>query len=172
MYLSDNNGRYMAPLTASAYGTHCQWPVFIEKYVRSPKVFECPANSTGLYRSGCPAPEPLDDEGHMQEWTGGYRMADCADLADSYISLDWGRENPQPSGIALIVDAGHESTGSTIGFCRSEGCLSEPPVEESFARSGLATKPVHGDRKNVLFADGHVKALTQQQLFQPSMWAF
>jgi len=176
MYLSDNNRFYAYPGQATSIGANCEWPVLVEKYVHSPHVFECPANDVGLYRSGCPAPqEPEEGESgsFTHKWSGGYRMADLRGPTRPSLAIsvaEWRVRNPAQT--ALLVDAGLNANGGIIGFCDGPACLSKPATEESFATSGLTTPPQHNDRKNVLFMDGHVKALTQPQLFQPSLWAF
>ncbi len=176
MYLSDNNRFYTYPGQATSIGANCEWPVLVEKYVRSPQIFECPANTVGLYRSGCPAPqEPEEGESgsFTHKWSGGYSMANLGGPTRPklYISVSQSRVR-NPSQTALLVDAGLNANGGIIGFCDGPACLSKPATEESFATSGLTTPPLHRERKNVLFMDGHVKALTQPQLFQPSLWAF
>ena len=178
LYVADNGEHYPSPGLALFSGPYCRWPVLIERYVRSTKVFECPS-AKSTYTSGCADYVKSDDEDEdadaaLQPRYGSYSM--------SYL---WGPRNAgansikesrikHPSEIALFVDVGSKSEGDGISFCDAGNtdCLSKPPIAESFIRTGLTEAGPHRNfRKNVIFVDGHVKNFDLDALFQPKMWA-
>lgn len=170
MYAEDNNRYYPSPLSPSAgAGRACGWAFRLEPYVKVGKVFECPSaqslqvggtHYTGEYRAGCPAPEVVEEDGERQtfQYWGSYDI----NALGKPSPFDRVRDSrfKQPSGTGVVVDG--------RGVSVVEGKWTWIKDGQTRTMYGL---PRHRNGANVLFADGHVKWLSDETMrAKPEMW--
>ena len=156
LYVNDSGGYYPDP-RFYGFGGRCSWPDRIYSYLRSPEIFVCPEVDDDLvYQTGCALIEVNDEVTSPSK--GSYDMTDLLSEPnqESLARLSEQRLR-RPSGTILVFDG----TGYS---------LSPLPADtvQSIVTAGIPLR--HNDGTNALFADGHTKWLTLEQLAHPELW--
>lgn len=162
LYAEDNNGLYP---DAGIAGPFCTWIDRIEPYTKSRAIFDCPAfEKAGFPRdhNGCPGPRgdiPTTDESYF----GSY---DINNIPGRYRAHRF--THPSSTILVLDGDGGRASPGSRRDLCPDDSTL----TIECLLRSGVDTRHARGgqDGANVLWADGHVKWTSLQQMTERRLW--
>lgn len=182
MYLQDNDDRYFfgsqarATLDSSwsaissshefATGSSIFWPLFIEPYTKSIQMFRCPSSSYssrafyGHYGANILL---IRDSGASAT---GLSQAAMPSVASTYMLMDAGRYRLNPTDVKRVNVAGSDceylpGTGP--------GSASNLPLMTGCTFTGLPedyAKGRHFGGVNMVFADGHVKWLKSQLVYQ------
>ena len=152
LYLNDHRGLYPSLLASP---TNCTWSHNVAPYLKSEKIFTCPENPDLFFKSGCPAPEP---QGEITlAFHGGYTL----DVPDSGRSPQMSeRQIRMPASMILVIDGDGDYTNAGPGT----GAITAERLEE------MAVHLRHRGGANALFADGHVKWLSQTAVTKRSLW--
>lgn len=165
LYVSDNNNRH--PTVGMPRGINCSWPDLLQGYVSSPSIFQCPMTGLeGAYRPGCEATENTED-GREFNWNGSYglnglRVRGVYGISDSRLT--------HPAGTMLALDGTAANNGYVAAdYNSSDGkFFIQSAADLQFL--GVAFPGRHDGGNNVLFADGHVKRLSLDQLADQHLW--
>lgn len=153
------------------------WADKLFPYVKSEKIFECPSNPYGLYRSGCPADDKSDPE-HVTTWSGSYNLNinygfalrnAQGQITRAYIpraTMSTARYT-RPSTTILVLDG--DGTYVNPGFDPLNRSQEQPLVSHTQLESyGVPDR--HEGGVNAGFADGHVKWMSLDSLTKRSLW--
>ena len=154
LYVNDSGGYYPDP-SFYGFGGKCSWPDRIYSYLRSPDIFVCPEADDLVYQSGCALVEINDEVTSPSK--GGYDMTDL-------------RNAPNQSTIRLSEQRLRRPANTILVFDGTGYSLSPLPADtvQSIITAGIPQR--HNDGTNALFADGHTKWLTLEQLAHPGLW--
>lgn len=155
LYVQDNSG-YYPDSRFYGFGATCSWPDRIYSYVRAPEIFVCPEADDLIYQSGCGPDETNGEE--TITFNGGYNMTDLLNVSNKFSLVRLSEQRlRRPASTILVFDG----TGTT---------LSPLPADtvQSIITAGIPQR--HNDGTNALFADGHTKWLTLEQLAHPGLW--
>ncbi len=126
-------------------------------YLKSDTIFTCPEEPREFYQAGCPANKNEDE--FTYHFDGGY-IFNSLSTGTGYINRNRIR---RPSQYVFVLD-GEPSIGFTA---MNPG--SEPATLGDLETIGVKLR--HRDRANTLFADGHVKSLSVQELGDRTLWS-
>jgi prepilin-type N-terminal cleavage/methylation domain-containing protein/prepilin-type processing-associated H-X9-DG protein len=132
-------------------GFNCTWLDYIYPYVKSTAVFQCPSFSRGEYRIGCPAPEFVNGE-IKRKYRGSYDRRSTTSnghLHEANILM--------PANRILVYEGeGGGAGGNSVNDIDDIHLMGVPRR--------------HFQGCNLLFADGHVKLLSLEQMTRSEYW--
>lgn len=149
IYAADYNRYYPPPRSYELSTIDCDWMDALYPYIKSAKVFQCPSNPRGDYQPTCKPSETLEDRTILNH-DGSYIIN-----TGGKIHL---RESNfySPSSTLLLT----EGTSASFGITG----MGNPNIEHS----GIEAH--HNNGCNVCFADGHVKWLKYEKLYDGDLW--
>lgn len=168
LYVSDNNRRY--PPGGYPQGREgCSWADLMMPYARQKQIFECPTAEYGEFQPGCPPDVAAPgDETITVRFDGSYGLNWLS--LDGFDSISEVRVR-RPAATILVMD-GDAPFGSFLST-RTLGVGGKPlPIadEDDLARMGVEVPGRHRDGNNALFADGHIKWMAIDSLFDETLW--
>lgn len=155
LYVQDNAGFWPDPLPYGL-GLQCSWPERIYPYVKSSAVFQCPNAPQLIYAPGC---GPDDNNGEtIRTFDGAYAMNDLRQ--GTVVRINDARFG-NPSGTIVVLDG----KGNFIGLTAADAPLETP---QDVLNAGVVIR--HRNGSNLLYADGHVKWRSVEQLTRRAQW--
>lgn len=150
MYMQDYDGMYMGHYMTGNGGALVAWPVFLQPYVKSTQIFDCPSfnytfdgTTSGTFGgSGIPY-------GYNQ-WLSQWWYPGTTDASIT-----------RPATTVMVAETGG-TPNQTIGYLVSYSPNTLPPATYNATKYGLTSRHLGG--LNVLWCDGHVKWLKQEVL--------
>jgi prepilin-type N-terminal cleavage/methylation domain-containing protein/prepilin-type processing-associated H-X9-DG protein len=161
LYTQDYDGYHppLGPLGTSEVwelvtepGFNCTWLDYIYPYVKSTAVFQCPSFNLGEYRTGCIAPEFVDGK-IKRKYRGSYVRRGFV-LSGTHLHE---AQLTTPATKILV----YEGEGSSSG----QGTIVDVG---DLVLNGIPRRHFQGS--NLLFADGHVKLLSLEQMARSEYW--
>ena len=164
LYATDNNKHYPNIYFASEH-TACTWVNSIFPYVKSGQIFHCPDYLEGEFRPGCPAPDNSVEP--PLTYAGSYSLLSLP-KARNFRAMDF--RHPTTTilvidGLGSLVSPGNPGTEETPA---PGPVLNRKWIEETNVRLRHTVGGREGD--NVLWADGHVKWLSLEAMFDRHLW--
>lgn len=152
LYTQDNAG-YVPNVSGTAAGQdiECAWADRIFPYIRKTQIFECPNHELNEYVPDCPPRnEPM-------MWDGSYQMNILS--APGHVFTRESRLQHPTSTISVL-----DGNGSSI----QPGGYERPLT---WQRVAIGLPPArHHQKYNVLFMDGHTKAMRIEEFGVLSLW--
>ena len=164
LYASDNNQTYPSIEGPRAF---CTWLNYIDPYVKNSQIFQCPSNrdENAEFRAGCPKSE--EDTGPRILYNGSYDRNML--IPGSHFHSHNFRH---PATTILVLD-GDGMSVSPGAYEKFTGDPSGPVLDREWIvlRSVKLRHTVGGrEGDNVLWADGHVKWLSLEAMFDRHLW--
>jgi prepilin-type N-terminal cleavage/methylation domain-containing protein len=155
MYTQDYDERL--PLSASTITTppfFVNWNNIIDPYVRDKRVWQCPSSKIPLLDG---TGTPTSDYGYNAFYLNGLKL-DFSNFSTA-VGIPIGKINT-PTEVILLID----SAPSKKGLCSADGKYMLPPSQVDTPCWGRPA-PLHLNRTNVEWMDGHVKTLALAQYY-------
>lgn len=165
LYAQDNNNYYPDP--GPYHGKvlpSCTWLNLVEPYVKSTQIFNCPDAKVGEFRAGCPMPDESTDPATI--YNGSYDMISLTLKSARRFHFRAYRFR-HPDTTIFVMDG--DGTFSNPGYESSVG----PTIsQEALISHGVIPRHIVGGREgsNVLWADGHVKWLSLDDMTLRQYW--
>ncbi len=150
MYAQDYDGRVLPAQLAGVSNSMC-WTEIIQPYMNNEQIFVCPSDSEPLATS--------DTDGYPKSYGVNYEVHGY----DNYDGYEGSPVDPFPP-----LTLSHIKQPAQLISC----------IDFSFAGSGVTYPTIddrvvwrHNQTANILFIDGHVKAMRRNQTFTPDdLW--
>jgi prepilin-type N-terminal cleavage/methylation domain-containing protein/prepilin-type processing-associated H-X9-DG protein len=154
MYMQDYDGMYMVSVSKDATG-NILWPQFIQPYVKSLNLFNCPSFSKTTFTQGSSASAYYNSAASVPYGLNFWLLGEYYHLSEAGLQT--------PSETVLVAETGNSaSSAATAGYFQCYpsyyGYTTPTNTQYGFQGNGAARlTDRHMDGLNILWADGHVK---------------
>lgn len=151
LYATDHSGYYPSVVTAPR---NCTWTYSLLGYVQNSALYSCP-EADDAYLTGCPSSTTTNGVAYHHD--GDYLINDPGDVSRFRRTAIHNADH-----LFFVFDG-----TNSVGFTYADTSTSALTPDTLY---NLGLRPRHNNGCNVLFADGHTKWCSQDNLANLSFW--